>query len=325
MQKRSRSTAAVTLTAGVALATLASTLVTVVPASAAPPGKVEGYSAEIRRTAYGVPHITAADYASAGFGSGFVQAEDNVCIIAEKVVTANGTRAQDLGPTAANVQSDLFVQNALASGAVERLLEGTPDGVDAPSQDARDLVRGFVAGYNRVVRTQPTDDPACAGKPWVRQISEIEFWRTMYASMVRAGSRALQGGILAANPPAVAAAAVSTASTAAIASAPDGTSAGIGSNAYGLGREATVSGAGMVLGNPHFPWDGPERFYRLHITIPGEYDVEGATLVGDPMVEIGHNATVGWSHTVSTARRFAWHRLALVPATRRRTTSTVSR
>ena len=86
-----------------------------------------------------------------------------------------------------------------------------------------------------------------------------------------------------------------------------------GSNAYGLGRGATVSGGGMVLANPHFPWDGPERFYRMHLKIPGVYDVEGAALIGDPIVEIGHNATLGWSHTVSTARRFVWHRLTLVP------------
>jgi len=95
--------------------------------------------------------------------------------------------------------------------------------------------------------------------------------------------------------------------------AKDGVGAGVGSNAYGLGRGATASGAGMVLANPHFPWDGPDRFYRMHQKIPGVYDVEGAALIGDPIVEIGHNATVGWSHTVSTARRFVWHRLTLVP------------
>ena len=45
----------------------------------------------------------------------------------------------------------------------------------------------------------------------------------------------------------------------------------------------------MVLANPHFPWDGAERFYRMHLRIPGVYDVEGAALIGDPVVEIGHN------------------------------------
>src|SRR4029453_5441459 len=88
---------------------------------------------------------------------------------------------------------------------------------------------------------------------------------------------------------------------------------GAGSNAYGLGRQATVNGTGMVLANPHFPLGGPDRFCRMHLKIPGVYDVEGAGLIGDPLIEIGHNATIGWSHTVSTARRFVWHQLALVP------------
>ncbi len=51
----------------------------------------------------------------------------------------------------------------------------------------------------------------------------------------------------------------------------------------------------------------------MHLRIPGVYDVEGAALIGDPIVEIGHNATLAWSHTVSTARRFVWQRLRLVP------------
>jgi acyl-homoserine-lactone acylase len=38
----------------------------------------------------------------------------------------------------------------------------------------------------------------------------------------------------------------------------------------------------------------------------------GAALSGQPVVEIGHNATMGWSHTVSTARRFTLYELQLV-------------
>ena len=38
-----------------------------------------------------------------------------------------------------------------------------------------------------------------------------------------------------------------------------------------------------------------------------------AGLIGDPLVEIGHNDKVAWSHTVSTARRFVVRRLQLVP------------
>lgn len=283
------------------------------------------YSAEIRRTSYGVPHIRAKNYGSLGFGTGYVQAEDNVCVIAETVVTANGTRSRDLETTPVNVQSDLFYGNVVASRAVEKVLRGRRDGVHAPSREARALVRGFVAGYNKYVRTERTTDPACRDAPWVRPISELEYWRTTYASLIRAGSRALLGGILVAEPPAAPsgqgragaltprALGQALEDTTAVVTAPDGASAGIGSNAYGLGDAATRGRGGMVLGNPHFPWDGAERFYRLHQTIPGEYDVEGASLLGSPMVQIGHNRSLAWSHTVSTARRFVWHRLTLVP------------
>ena len=30
-----------------------------------------------------------------------------------------------------------------------------------------------------------------------------------------------------------------------------------------------------MLGNPHFPWDGAERFYESQLTIPGKINVEG--------------------------------------------------
>src|SRR6266545_192429 len=310
---------------GVGRAVLAGALVAGVltgaaPASGGPPGKIRGYWAEIRRASYGVPHITAADFASLGFGVGRVQAEDNICVIAEKIVTVDATRSLYFGvtgPNDPNVRSDLFFQKAKDDRVVERFLAGAPDGVHAPSRAARDLVRGFAAGYNNYLRKTGVahlTDPRCSGKPWVRQVNELDLWRTSWASVVRASSRALLDGIVAAVPPtATAAAPAGAAGATDVVAALDGTAAGAGSNAYGLGREATVDGAGMVLANPHFPWDGAERFYRMHLRIPGGYDVEGAALIGDPIVEIGHNATLGWSHTVSTARRFVWQRLTLVP------------
>ena len=78
----------------------------------------------------------------------------------------------------------------------------------------------------------------------------------------------------------------------------------IGSNAYGFGREATDNGRGLVLGNPHFPWDGSERLYQAHLRIPGELDVAGGSLYGVPLILIGHTRGLAWSHTVATAWRF---------------------
>ena len=87
----------------------------------------------------------------------------------------------------------------------------------------------------------------------------------------------------------------------------------IGSNAYGIGREQTDNGKGILLGNPHFPWDGTERFYQSHLTIPGKVDVQGGSLFGVPIVLIGHTQNFAWSHTVSTAFRFTPFELTLAP------------
>jgi acyl-homoserine-lactone acylase len=91
---------------------------------------------------------------------------------------------------------------------------------------------------------------------------------------------------------------------------PDATS---GSNAIGIGSEDTGDGDGMLLANPHFPWRGTERFWMVQLTVPGQYDMEGGTLEGFPLVGMGFNEHLAWSHTISSSFRFTLYQLALVP------------
>ncbi|MGH3370617.1 MAG: penicillin acylase family protein, partial [Nocardioidaceae bacterium] len=88
-----------------------------------------------------------------------------------------------------------------------------------------------------------------------------------------------------------------------------------GSNATAVGSASTTTKRGMLLGNPHFPWRGRYRFAQAHLTIPGEYDVAGAGLIGSPVINIGFNRNVAWSHTVSTAYRFTPYEYPTVPGT----------
>jgi acyl-homoserine-lactone acylase len=64
---------------------------------------------------------------------------------------------------------------------------------------------------------------------------------------------------------------------------------------------------------PHFPWEGELRLYELHLTIPGQLDVYGASLMGSPTVTIGFNEHVAWTHTVSPANHFTVCGLSLDP------------
>lgn len=56
--------------------------------------------AQIRRTAYGVPHIQADNLESLGFGSGYAQAQDNLCVLADGFIKANSERSMYFGPHA---------------------------------------------------------------------------------------------------------------------------------------------------------------------------------------------------------------------------------
>lgn len=77
-----------------------------------------GLSAVIRYTENGIPHILAQDYAHLGFGSGWAQAADQVCVLADGFVTVAGERSRWFGAVAApdgslssatrNLSSDLY-------------------------------------------------------------------------------------------------------------------------------------------------------------------------------------------------------------------------
>src|SRR5690349_16350798 len=126
------------------------------PASAAPPA---AGAAVIRRTAFGIPHILASDYRGLGLGAGYAFAQDNLCVLADDVVTLSGQRSLFFGPDGTtvygdnNLASDLYHTWVNQSLVVELLLASpAPIG---PSQQARDLVRGYVAGYNRYLAEHP--------------------------------------------------------------------------------------------------------------------------------------------------------------------------
>jgi len=274
-----------------------------------------GLRTEIRRTAHGVPHVTASDYAGLGYGIGYASAEDNLCELMDRMVTIRGERAKyfGAGDKATNVMSDAYHRLVGHTGRVEALLAGPVDSPNTPSKDARALLGGFVAGVNRYLRDTGVDklpDTRCRGAGWVRPVTELDYWRNLYVGQVPFQ----MAGIVGAKPPAPQTTALNLTQPVAVTlddPLPDPEM--LGSNAYGLGKQATKSGRGALLANPHYPWDGINRFYRMHLLIPGKLNVVGAGLMNTPLVGIGHTEHIAWTHTVSTARRFGYFELALDP------------
>ncbi|WP_405539894.1 penicillin acylase family protein [Streptomyces sp. NBC_00075] len=285
-----------------------------------------GLSAVIRYTEYGIPHIVAKNYANLGFGNGWAQAADQVCVLADGFTTLRGDRSRYFGPDAAtdfslsdasdNLSSDLYFRGVRDSGTVERLLaQPAPQG---PSKAVKDLMNGWAAGYNAWLKQNRVKDPACAGASWVRPVTGLDVATRAYALAVLGGQGGMVNEITTAQPPATAAATTGS-------SLPDASAAAkgarelfdisdMGSNAVAFNGGTTANGRGLLLGNPHYPWQGGRRFWQSQLTIPGELNVAGGSLLGSPTISIGYNANVAWSHTVSTGVPLSLHQLKLDPA-----------
>ncbi|MET3961998.1 acyl-homoserine-lactone acylase [Marmoricola sp. OAE513] len=292
-------------------------------ATAAPPT----YSATVTRTEHGIPHITANDWGSLGYGSGYAAAETSICALADVVLTGRGERSKYLGPDAkfddgvaingTNFQIDALVADLHNRKVVEGILADPKAG---PSAKAKQMVAGYAAGVNKYLRdsggASSITDPACKNAAWIQpNATALDVWYGVYLANIIASTGNFLKEIVGATPPSLGDPGLPGLATFGIVppELPDAdelteslkTDENFGSNATAIGAEASTTGSGMLLGNPHFPWNGRFRFSQQQLTIPGQYDVAGGSLIGSPVVNIGWNNNVAWSHTVSTAYRFA--------------------
>lgn len=271
-------------------------------------------SADIRRTAFGVPHIRAENERGLGFGIGYAYAQDNLCLLANEIVTVNGQRSRYFGPEQFTVEqrenrvSDLFFTWLNTSEAVKAFWDAQPAQV-------HDLVEGYAAGYNRYLaeRREQGLPQQCQGE-WVRDIAAEDLVKLTRRLLVEGGVGQFAEALAGATPPQATAQFDSKAQAYQLADARlQRFALDRGSNAVAVGSERSFNGRGMLLANPHFPWVGGMRFYQMHLTIPGKLDVMGAALPGLPMINIGFNQHLAWTHTVDSSKHFTLYRLQLDP------------
>jgi acyl-homoserine-lactone acylase len=230
-----------------------------------------------------VPHISAPDPETLAYGVAYAYAQDNVCMTADQLVTVRGERARWFGGATPgcwarrmfpNEQIDLFIAAHMDDAALERAWASA-------SAESQALARGYVAGYNRYLADQAGKLPAaCNGQPWVQPMTLAEYrrhgrthrragrhgraWPTpCWAPSPRPNGR--QGSPLRRTRPWTWPTPPQAMREAGLLDSP------LGSNAWAFGKDTTANGSGLLLGNPHFPWAGVNRFWQVHLTIPGRW------------------------------------------------------
>ena len=277
------------------------------------PDPAQTYSATIRRTSYGIPHIQAADLPSLGFGEGYAFASDHLCSLADQVIYVRGERAKYFG----RGEDDRHFASDVTAKAL-RVRRARRGGAAAAPAELREWMEGYAAGYNL----------------YLRETGAAQLERLVRGPAVGAGDQRRRRGRLSPHGRADGAAfhrddrrrappepgsEIPSATGGSAAARLDQTQsvlteeldADLASNGWAIGSERSESGGGMLIANPHYPWEGSNRFWEKHLTIPGRLDGYGVSLLGTPGVSIGFNANVAWTHTVSAGQRHTLYRLRL--------------
>ena len=240
---------------------------------APPPQTAARIQVEVARTTHGVPHVRAENFRSLGYGLAYAYAQDNVCMFADSVVTVRGERSQFFGPEARprqrmgdeygggsgfmdlnNEESDFFFKGYLD---LEQLRANYANG----SAEPRDLLDGFVEGYNRYLPDYAGKRPAaCADAKWVRPMSFDDMVLVVAEKALHASGQAFARDFVAAGR--TPGATVSLArlaprkidASSLVAQLEKMNTQGFGSNALAVGKDLSANGRGLLLGNPHYPW-----------------------------------------------------------------------
>nr|BFE96890.1 hypothetical protein GCM10020185_74260 [Pseudomonas brassicacearum subsp. brassicacearum] len=158
-------------------------------------------SAEIRRTRFGVPHIRAQDERGLGYGIGYAYAQDNLCLLANEIVTVNAQRSRYFGPEQVTLEqrenrvSDLFFSWLNTPQAVSGFWQ-------AQTPQVQQLVEGYVAGYNRaLVERKAKGLPEQCASEWVRPITALDLVKLTRRLLVEGGVGQFAEALAGAQPP----------------------------------------------------------------------------------------------------------------------------
>jgi acyl-homoserine-lactone acylase len=225
---------------------------------------------EIRRTAYGVPHIKAEDLKAAAYALAWVQLEDHGPRVALGLLRGRGEMGLWFGRD--SMESDFRARRTYMI-AVEKypLLD----------QETRDVYEGFAAGANRYIGLNPDKFPPGFAPQFTGYDIAARDVSTANPGQARQFLTKL-------DPPARRPRAES----------PDDGLDTIeeGSNAWAFAPSRTKSGRAILVRNPHLAWTA--GYYEAHVTVPGVLDFYGDFRIGGPFGVIGgFNRHLGFATT----------------------------
>lgn len=221
----------------------------------------------IHRDEWGVPHIEGPTDASVSFGFAYAQAQDYFWQVEDTYIAALGRYAEIYGEP--GLDKDLLNNSfEIATGAQRDFPKLEPE--------VRAICEGYAAGLNHYLAKHPEVKPRLITKfePW----HVIAYERAVLLEFLFGKTHASKGKLK---------------------DVTQEVRAATGSNTWAIGPSRTKSGKAMLFANPHQPWFGYGQFYEGHLKSGEGLNMAGSAFFGGPLITIGHNDVLGWSHTVN--------------------------
>jgi len=221
--------------------------------------------AVLYRDEWGTPHVYAKNLSSMAYAFGYAQAADHPEVLLRAYRVANARAAEVWGEDWAN--SDAL---ALMLGHAALARQTFPN-TDAATQD---LCAGFAAGANAWYADHPEAVPE-----WADPVRPEDPLALLHCYLMSFAPFDLPDTYFRRRP-------------------------AVSGNAWAVAPSRTETGETMLVINPHGYYDSPFVWYEAHVgsnLATDDWSMTGATLVGLPVLMMGHNGKLGWALTPNAA------------------------
>jgi acyl-homoserine-lactone acylase len=255
------------------------------------------YEVEIRRDAFGVPHVYGERDVDVAYGLAFAHAEDDFPTMQSVLLATRGQLARFEGMEAAPI--DYLVH-----------LMGFWEHVEARyerdlSPEARAVAEAFADGVNHYAALHPDAvRPGLLPVTGRDVVAGFAFKMPFFFGFERVVMRLFEGEPLGAGGTAPAETAFRFLA---------GPRAVLGSNAVAVAPSRSADGATRLLVNSHQPFEGPVAWYEVRLVSGEGWDVAGGVFPGSPVMLHGHNRNLGWASTVNRPDLVDVYRLEIHP------------
>lgn len=233
--------------------------------------QVNPKNVEIIRDTFGVPHIYAKTDAGAAYGLAWANAEDDFETMQLGYLAGNALLSKHLGLKGAS--ADFVTQLIQGASFVEANYEAQV------SEDFKKVLDGFCDGLNAYAKAHPKEVLVKSLLPFTPKKLMTYTYLQLF---VMSDADKLVAAI---------------ASNQTLDLRPK--EAVTGSNTFAFNATKTQDGSVYLAINPHQPLEGPTGWYEAHLNSEEGTNIVGALFPGAPVILIGSNDYLGWSHTVN--------------------------